>query len=48
MNRRDYINYPQAGWDKHKPHTQVCMAVDAPGCLKVFENTLMSNWLKEN
>ena len=48
MNRRDYINYPLTDWGKDKPATQVCMAVKAPGCLKVFENTLMSNWLKEN
>ncbi len=49
MNRRDYINYPQPGWSKDLPQTpvtQVCMAVDAPGCLRVFEQTLMSDWLK--
>ena len=48
MNRRDYVNYPLTDWGKDKPATQVCMAVDAPGCLTVFENTLMSNWLMEN
>lgn len=45
MNRRDYIDYPQAGWGKDQPQTQVCMQVDSAGCLELFENTLMGNWL---
>ncbi len=45
LNRRAYIDYPQAGWGKHLPHTDVCMQVDAPGCLALFEQTMLSNWL---
>ncbi len=45
LNRRAYIDYPQAGWGKHLPHTDVCMQVDAAGCLALFEEPLMSNWL---
>jgi purine nucleosidase len=28
INRRDFIDYPQAGWGKHLPRTQVCLKVD--------------------
>ena len=45
MNRRGFIDYPQAGWGRHLPLTDVCMAVDAPACLALFEQTLMSGWL---
>jgi inosine-uridine nucleoside N-ribohydrolase len=45
MNRRDYIDYPHAGWGKDRPLSQVCMQVDAPACLEVFESTMMGNWL---
>jgi inosine-uridine nucleoside N-ribohydrolase len=45
LNRRAYIDYPQEGWPRHLPATNVCMQVDAPGCLALFEETLMSNWL---
>ena len=45
LNRRAYIDYPQAGWPKHLPHTDVCMQVDSAGCLALFEQTMMSNWL---
>jgi inosine-uridine nucleoside N-ribohydrolase len=46
LNRCAYIDYPQAGWGKHLPMTDVCMAVNAAGCLELFETTLMSDWLK--
>lgn len=46
LNRRAYIDYPQAGWGRHLPQTDVCMEVDAPACLALFEQTLMSDWLK--
>jgi inosine-uridine nucleoside N-ribohydrolase len=46
LNRRAYIDYPQAGWGKHLPMTDVCMAVNAAGCLELFETTLMSDWLQ--
>jgi inosine-uridine nucleoside N-ribohydrolase len=45
MNRRAYIDYPQAGWGKHLPVTDVCMQVDAPGCLALLEETMLSDWL---
>ena len=46
LNRRAYIDYPQAGWGPHLPLTDVCMAVNAAGCLELFEATLMSDWLQ--
>lgn len=45
MNRRDFIHYPQAGWEKDKPITQVCMQVQADACKTVLENALMGPWL---
>lgn len=47
LNRRAYIDYPQAGWGRHLPLTNVCMQVDARGCLALFEQTMMSDWLKK-
>lgn len=46
LNRRAYIDYPQAGWGQHLPLTDVCMTVNAAGCLELFEVTLMSDWLQ--
>ncbi len=46
LNRRPFIDYPQAGWGRHLPQTNVCMQVDAPACMALFEQTLLSNWLK--
>ena len=45
VNRRDFIDYPLNGWDKTRPRTQVCMQVDAPACVALFENTLLGDWL---
>lgn len=45
MNRREFIDYPQPGWEKDKPRTQVCMQVDAPACVRLFEATMMGDWL---
>jgi len=45
MNRNPFVNYPQAGWEQEKPLTQVCMAVNAPACLSLIEETLMAPWL---
>ena len=45
VHRRDFIDYPQDGWGKNKPRTQVCMEVDAPACVKLFEETLLGDWL---
>lgn len=48
LNRRAYITYPQQGWGNGLPATDVCMKVDAPGCLALFEQTMLSNWLRKN
>ena len=45
MNRKQFIDYPQPGWGPSYPQTEVCMAVNAPACLEVFEQTLAGNWL---
>lgn len=45
VNRRDFIDYPHDGWGKNQPRTQVCMEVDAPACVKLFEDTLLGDWL---
>ena len=45
MNRKQFIDYPQPGWGPSYPQTEVCMAVDAPACLEVLEQTLAGNWL---
>lgn len=45
MNRKAFVNYPQAGWEQDKPTTQVCMTVNAPACLTLIEETLMAPWL---
>ena len=46
MNRKPCIDYPQPGWEADKPLTDVCMTVDAAGCLQVFQQILMGNWLE--
>lgn len=45
MNQRDFIQYPHPGWEKDKPRTQVCLGVDAPACITLFEDTMMDDWL---
>ena len=45
MNRNDFRDYPQPGWGKDKPLTQVCMQVQAEACKTVFKNILMGPWL---
>ncbi len=45
LDRRPYIDYAQAGWGGHLPRTDVCMGVDAPACLALFEQTMLSDWL---
>ena len=45
VHRRDFIDYPLDGWGKNAPRTQVCMEVDAPACVKLFEQTLLGDWL---
>ena len=45
MNRRDFIHYAQAGWEKDKPMAQVCMQVNAAKSSQLFSDTLMADWL---
>jgi len=45
VNQRDFIDYAHPGWEKDKPRTQVCMKVDAPGCVALFEDTMLRKWL---
>ena len=45
LDRRATIGYAQKGWGAEKPETQVCMQVDAPGASRVFEETIMGQWL---
>jgi purine nucleosidase len=45
LDRCPALTYPQAGWGEDVPLTQVCLQVNAPTCLALFENTLMTSWL---
>jgi ribokinase len=45
LNRRDFCDYPQQGWGRHMPSTDVCMQVDSAACIALLEQTLLSNWL---
>jgi inosine-uridine nucleoside N-ribohydrolase len=45
LDRRPFIEYPQSGWSLNQPQTQVCMEVNAPACLQVFEGTMLTGWL---
>lgn len=45
LDRHPDIPDPQAGWGQDVPLTQVCLQVDAPACLTLFEETLMQKWL---
>jgi len=42
---RKKIGYPQHGWGDDIPDAQVCMQVDAAAAGRVFETTLMGDWL---
>ena len=46
MNRRDFIDYPQPGWGRHRPRIEVCLQVDAPACVRLFEQTMLGDWLE--
>ena len=46
LDRKPHIGYAQAGWGKEKPESQVCMQVDAPACVAVFEKAMTGPWLK--
>ena len=45
MNRKDFIDYSQKGWDKDKPVTHVCMGIDATACTAEFERVMLGSWL---
>lgn len=46
MDRHGGLHYPQAGWEKERPETRVCMEVDAHACLDLIERTLHRDWLR--
>ncbi len=46
MNRRDFLSYHEPAWALDKPRTQVCLQVDAPACNTLFEDIMMSEWLR--
>lgn len=41
LDRREHLAYPQAGWEESIPRIEVCLRVDAPACLALFEEALM-------
>jgi len=45
LKRRDFMDYPQAGWEKDKPLTRICLQVDSAKSIQLFSDTLMSAWL---
>lgn len=45
MDRREFLHYPQPGWGEAMPRLRACMQVDAAACLRLFEDTLMRDWL---
>lgn len=45
MDRREHLAYPQPGWEPEIPRIDVCLQVDAPGCLELLETTLSADWL---
>ncbi len=45
LHTRLDIDFPQAGFGTEVPVSQAATAVDVPAVLKVFEDTLMSDWL---
>lgn len=46
LKRRAFVDYPQEGWGDEVPSTEVCMEVNAAACLKLFEETLVGDWLR--
>lgn len=47
MDRSGKLFYPQAGWEKEKPVTRVCMQVEAAACVELIMSTLNAEgWLK--
>ena len=47
LDRKSFIDYPQAGWGPTVPLTQVCMQVDADACNRVFEEVMLGDWLQQ-
>lgn len=45
LDRRPFIDYPQHGWNRKQAKSRVCMKVNAPACLQLLEDTLLTNWL---
>ncbi|MDT8991654.1 nucleoside hydrolase [Curvibacter sp. APW13] len=46
LRRRDFVDYPQSGWETQRPRTLVCMEVDAQACVDLFVQTLARPWMR--
>jgi inosine-uridine nucleoside N-ribohydrolase len=46
MDRHGGLHYPQAGWERERPATRVCMEVDAAGCRQLIGDVLNGDWLR--
>ena len=46
MLDRRLIDWAQPGWGAPMPASNVCMQVDAPAAIRVFEEVLLGDWLK--
>lgn len=46
LQRLDFIDYPQPGWEKNRARVAACLQVNAEACLDLLEQTLFSPWLQ--
>lgn len=46
LRRRDFVDYPQPGWESQRARTAVCMEVDTEACLALFVQTMAGSWLR--
>lgn len=46
MDRHGGLHYPQAGWEKVRPLTRVCLEVDAEACQALIGEVLCGEWLR--
>lgn len=45
LQRLDFIEYPQTGWEKNRARAAACLQVDAQACLDLFTQTMFTPWL---
>ncbi|MFM1907716.1 MAG: hypothetical protein RLZZ591_1393 [Pseudomonadota bacterium] len=48
LKRRDSADYPQPGWGRNLPKTNVCVTVDAQACTDEINKTFMTDWLGDS